>query len=123
MVAAWQVMANAKPAAGTRLWADPRFLWTSLALAGLLLLLALIIAWLRSWKEHSEPEPLSANDQLAHFRELYEKGELSQVEVERIRTKLARQLQQELDITAKPTGPASQETQPPGAAGGKPPPA
>jgi hypothetical protein len=97
MVAAW-LLANAK---GPRPWADPRFLWTSIALAGLILLGVLLIAWLDRWRRQSEPQPLTANDQLAHFRELHEKGELSQAEFDRIRAKLGGELQQELDLSGR----------------------
>jgi hypothetical protein len=124
MVAAWQLLVNAQPPAAPRPWADPRLLWTSLALAGLILLGALVIAWLKRWRRCSEPESLTANEQLARFRDLYETGDLSQAEFERIRAKLAVQLLQELGDSAKPAAPGVQhEPQPPRGAGSEQPPA
>jgi hypothetical protein len=122
MIAAWQAIANAKPPAGLRPWADPRLLWASLALTGLLLLLAVVFALLRRWQKHLEEPPLNANEQLAYFRELFENGEISQAEFDRIRAKLAKQLQVELEIPPKPAGPAASPEPPAPAAGtGQPP--
>jgi hypothetical protein len=50
---------------------------------------------------------LSANEQLANFRALYDKGQLSQTEFERVRESLSRQLQRELDVQAGPPGSAA----------------
>jgi hypothetical protein len=102
MDAAWQALAKADPARPP-LW-DPRLLWLTLALAAILLIGALMIAWIDRWRKRSGTERLSAKDQLANFRSLYEKGQLSQEEFERIRTLLSRQLRHELDVPAGPPG-------------------
>jgi hypothetical protein len=112
MNAAWQIVANAKLPAPA-LARDPRFYWAALALAVIILLGALVIAWLNRWWKHSDVESLTANDQLAHFRELYEKGELSQQEFERIRTSLTPQLRQEFQLPLAPPGAPPPEPSPP----------
>ncbi len=98
MGAAWQAIANAGRARPP-LW-DPRLLWLSLALAAVILIGALIIAWIDRWRRRSGSERLSANEQLANFRRWYEKGQLSQEEFERIRALLSEQLRRELDVPA-----------------------
>jgi hypothetical protein len=103
-------MANAKPPVAPRPWWDPRFLVAALALVGIILLGALIIAWLDRWRKRSGPQPFNANDQLAHFRELYEQGELSQEEFERIRVRLTAQLRQEWDVPGGTSTPAAPES-------------
>jgi hypothetical protein len=122
MIAAWQAIANAKPPAGARPWADPRLLWAFLALAGLLLLLAALVAFLRRWQNSPEEPAPNANDQLGDFRELFERGEISQAEFDRIRAKLGKQLQVELQVPSKPAvPPAPPESPPPAAETGQPP--
>jgi hypothetical protein len=93
MNAAWQAIAQAP---SPLLW-DPRLLWLTLALAAAILIGVLLIAWIDRWRKRSGCERLSANEQLANFRELYEQGELNHEEFERIRATLSPQLRQELD--------------------------
>ena len=83
------------------------FLWLTLALVAVILFGALVIVWLDRWRRRSDSERLSANDQLANFRELYEKGQLGQEEFERIRALLSEELCRELDVPAPPTGTAA----------------
>jgi hypothetical protein len=90
------------------LWA---LLWVALGLAALILLGVLIIAWLNHWRKRAGPELLTANEQLARFRELYEQGQLSQEEFERIRVTLAPQLRQELGVP--PAGVPKEQPAPP----------
>jgi uncharacterized membrane protein len=94
------------------LWGDLRLLWATLALVVIILVGAIVIVWADRWRKRSQSQPLSANDQLAHFRELYEDGELSLKEFERIRATLARQLRAEFDVAAEPP-PAAPPQEPP----------
>src|SRR5262249_54439220 len=89
----------AHPPAAPSLW-DPRLLWATVGLVAIVLVGVLLILWINSWRKRVGSEPLSANDQLARFRELYERGELSHGEFGRIRATLAPQLRQELGIPA-----------------------
>ena len=74
-----------------------------MALAAIILVGAVVIALLDRWRKRGEPAPLTANDQLATFRQLYEQGKLSQEEFERLRNRLAGKLGKELDVPARPS--------------------
>jgi hypothetical protein len=94
---------------------QPRYvLWTSAAaVITLLLLMAVLIAWLERWRKRADQDKISAGDQLAHFRELYERGELSPEEFARVRTLLGDRLKEELDLpTATPEGDSQPEPPP-----------
>ena len=115
MVAPWRAVVLAQAAAG-----DPfqdLLLWAALALAVIILFGVVVLVWLNHWRKRAGLEPLTANDQLAHFRELYDQGELSQEEFERIRAALTPQLQQELGLIAAPAPPGSQGQPPSGKEG------
>jgi hypothetical protein len=94
---------------------DPRLLWATLALIGVILLGALLIVVLDRWRRRLDEEPCStANDQLAAFRTMFERGEMSQEEFERIRAHLGGQLREELDVkVAPPADVPSNGTAPP----------
>jgi hypothetical protein len=100
MLAVSQALAKAKPAGSV--WSDPRWVGAMLALVGLILLGVVVIGWLKSWRKQAESGRPTANDQLAHFQALYQRGELSPEEFDRVRTRLASQLRQELDLPAPP---------------------
>jgi hypothetical protein len=100
MVAAWHLLANARPG-----W-DLRLFWPALTILGVFALGILIIVWVNRWRKRMSQE--SAGDQMVSFRELYERGELSPEEYDRIRSRLARRLRQELDVPA-PAPPAPPE--------------
>jgi hypothetical protein len=93
---------------------DPRTLVLVLLLCGVLLLGAVVIAVAQRWRR-AVPERLSPSDQLAQFRSLYEAGELTREEFERLRSLLGAQIRQEAGV-----GPAAQGPAP--AAGAVPPP-
>ena len=86
MDAALQVVANAGPPRAIP-W-HLEFLWPTVILLAVILAGAWIIISLSRWRRVSGSEQLSANDQLAKFRELYDKGQLSQEEFERIQAQL-----------------------------------
>ena len=108
MDAVWQAVAEAGPPVRSPMW-DPRLFWLTLALVAVILIGALLVAWLDRWRKRSGSERLSANDQLANFRALYEKGQLGEAEFERIRALLSRQLRDELDVPARPSGSAVEQ--------------
>lgn len=72
------------------------FLGPGLWLAGALLLGALLVAIIRRW-QRGESSP-SASNQLAHFRDLYEKGQISEEEFKRLRSVLGGELRRSLQI-------------------------
>jgi uncharacterized membrane protein len=67
-----------------------------LLLACVLALSALTLYAARSFRGSAGQTDLRASEMLTKFRELHAKGELSTEEYRTIRTKLARQLQEEL---------------------------
>jgi hypothetical protein len=84
-------------------WEAPRrLLWPSLALVAVLLLLALFMAWLDRWRKRQAADRLTTNEQLAHFRELFERGEMSREEYARVHALLSDRLRKELDVPPPP---------------------
>jgi hypothetical protein len=65
---------------------------TGLALAGALLIAAAVIALASRWRRAPRSGSTNASEQLSKFRSLYEKGEMSREEFERIRTRLSDQI-------------------------------
>ncbi len=92
-------------------------LWTTLALITVLLVGALVIALVDRWRKRAQhAERQSAGDQLSHFRELYERGELSREEYERVRALLSERLREDLQLPGHPAA----SPPPPGAVQAKP---
>jgi len=89
----------APPTAGVG--SDPRTLLLVLLLIGVLLLGALVIAVAQRWRR-AAPERLSPSDQLARFRLLYEEGQLSREEFDRLRALLGGQIRQEAGAGGDP---------------------
>jgi hypothetical protein len=79
-----------------------RLLWTTLPIIGLILLGAGIIAAAKRWYERPRPLRFTASDELAHFRSLYEEGELSEEEFNRLQAVLGERIKKELDLPAAP---------------------
>ena len=96
---------------------NPRILWPSLGLVAALLVGAVIIAVVSRWRKRSATEGLTAGDQLAHFRRLYELGTITKEEYEAVRTRLASKLRDELNLSA----PAADAPPPKAAEGALPP--
>lgn len=92
-----------------------QLLWAAVGIAGALLLMALILAWVKQWRKKPQPPPLSPSDQLAHFRTLYERGEMSAEEFARVRARLMERMRQDLAAEEPPLLQADDE--PPGADG------
>lgn len=87
-------------------------LWALLPLIVVLLLAAWAISLVRRWRQEEQPVSLSAGEQLSHFRELYEQGELDEEEYQRIRGKLGARIRQEMNVPADPkAGPSGSAEQ------------
>jgi hypothetical protein len=97
---------------------DPRLLWAALALVAAILVGASIIAWADRWRKHPRQDRLGPNEELTHFRTLYEAGELSAAEFNRIHGLLTARIMREMDISApapnEPGVPPPQTQDPPG---------
>jgi uncharacterized membrane protein len=72
-------------------------LWFAVILA----LMALAIAGLRRWRESSAEDQPSTNELLTKFREVHARGGLSDDEYRTIKTKLATQIDAELNDNDK----------------------
>jgi hypothetical protein len=79
---------------------DSRFLWYGLALAGSLLLGAVIIWLVDRWRKRQLKGWQASGDQLSHFRKLYEQGDITAEEFARIRNKLTDQMLKEMEKPA-----------------------
>ena len=96
MQAPWQLLAQAeKPPA-----LDWRLVWATLGIVAAILIGAAIIALVDRWRKRPFQEKLSASDQLAQFRLLYERGQLKPEEFERIRALLTERMKKELEASA-----------------------
>jgi hypothetical protein len=127
MVFPWPALMAAAPEPAKLGTMKSPVLWTTLALVVALLLGALVIAVAERWRKTTREGRSDAGDQLAHFRRLYERGELSREEFERIRAKLGTRLRKELDMpapaAAPPAAPAVPAVPPPNGESTTPPPA
>ena len=103
--------------------------WAGMALSGALLLLAMIISGVKHWRRSRPTRRLSSSDQLAHFRTLYEEGQLSEEEFAQVRALLLGQVKKEADEPPEPhpgpklpaaTAPGSADQIPPSSGNGEP---
>jgi hypothetical protein len=85
-----------------------------LLLVGAVLLAALILVLIKRWNNESAPRD-TAHDQLAHFRDMFQHGEISKEEYQRVHSLLATKIRAEEAAAAPPpaapdaTKPASSE--------------
>jgi hypothetical protein len=91
MLVAWHVLADA----ATQRYKQ-QLLVATLAIAGVLLVAALVLAWVRRLNQRKPSIKLSSSEQLAEFRVLYERGELSSEEFHRLKTILSERIREEL---------------------------
>jgi hypothetical protein len=79
---------------------DPAFqkqyIWATAALSGVLLVAAAAIALFKRWRKRQEESTDSTFNQLTSYRSLYESGELSHEEYQRIRQRVVKKLNPEL---------------------------
>lgn|SRR5262249_38163190 len=71
---------------------DPRVLYYTAALAGSLLLGGIILALVDRWRKRQMNLTRNLQDELASYKALYQRGELSAEEYQRVRGRLADQL-------------------------------
>jgi hypothetical protein len=88
------------------------------ALIGVILLIAVVIFIVDRWRKRPPVERLSTGDQLSQFRLLYEQGQLSREEYDRIKATLMPRLRQEMNVPVRPSEgpkapPAPDEPPPP----------
>jgi hypothetical protein len=82
------------------------WLWTILILTAVVLVAAAVIMSVGRWAKQPGSASRSSGEELASFRVLYERGEFSQEEYDRIRSRLSQKLRSELKVPAeKPAEP------------------
>ena len=89
-------------------------LGATLLLMAVLVIAALVIIVVGRWAKRPRQPAGTSSDELAHFRLLYERGECSREEYERIRSRLVPRLRKEIDVPApspEPPPPTSESSQ------------
>jgi hypothetical protein len=101
MRAPWQLLAQADEKLREL---DLRLIWLTVAvMVGVILIAVAIIAAANRWLKRPFQGKLTASDQLAQFRSLYERGQLNAEEFERIRALLTVRMKLELDLPPAPS--------------------
>jgi hypothetical protein len=93
---------------------DLSLLLPGMYLAAALLVGAAVLAILRRWRRDDPADAPAAGTQLAHYRTLYEQGQISEEEYRRLRTILGVEIRQSVDLPPRPPAPpaSSQAVQP-----------
>jgi hypothetical protein len=107
MVVAWSIVGDSQFTRELPL----SLLGGTVLLMGALALAAITIVYIGRWVKRPKAQ---TSDDLTYYRLLYEQGEFSREEYERIRAKLAQRLRRELDL---PAPPSEAPPAPPGAQG------
>lgn len=79
-----------------------RILKAALPLLVALLLGALVLYFVDRWRKRPMRASSESSDQLTHFRSLYERGEMTREEYERVKGLLTGELQREWNVSAPP---------------------
>ena len=95
---------------------DPQLFYPAMLLIAALLVGAVVIAFVRRWQQlQQRAVGTNASDQLAQYRQMFEKGKISEEEFKRLRAVLSEELRKEIDLpppaSAQPA-PAPQAIQP-----------
>ncbi len=88
-------------ALGKASFTDPKVLIATALLSCALFAGAVIVALASRWRKRQENETFTTHDQLASFRVLYERGELSADEFDRIKRQLLGRLKSDAAAPAK----------------------
>jgi hypothetical protein len=116
---ALNLFAQATPRGGAVPNLDARpLVWLYLILLAVALVGVLLLYFVARWRKRAGQERQSASEQLSDFRALYEQGELSREEFDRVRSLLGERLRKEIDTrtapaAAGPPGPPSPPSPPP----------
>jgi hypothetical protein len=79
-------------------WNDSQVLWAALPLIGALVVGAAVIYFVDRWRKKAERTHSPAEDELTSYRVLYERGEISQEEFDRLKALLGGRLRKELNL-------------------------
>ena len=99
----------------TDLVKDAEFLWLVGALVATLLVAAVLIAWVDRWRKRQLADsPRSEMEQINTYRAMFERGELSKEEYDRIRLREAQRVRDRLAAKeTKTTAAAPSKQEPP----------
>jgi hypothetical protein len=86
---------------------DPRLLIAAGMLSGSLFVFAIILVLVKRWRKKQEIVMPSTNEQLTSYRQLFEDGDLTKEEFERIRKRLLERMRRETGLGEKPAAPAA----------------
>jgi hypothetical protein len=96
----------------------PDIVWGSAGLAGALLVGAIVVYYVDRWRKRAVTEDTrQAGEELTGFRAMYERGEITEEEYNRLRLKVADRVKKAPTPAAGPAAPAG-GTAPPGPAPG-----
>jgi hypothetical protein len=90
-----------------------RLILAAFAIVIIILVGAGIIEVVKRWRKRPYQSKISASEQLAQFRESFEKGQISQEEFERIRALLNERIRQEMEVPAAASATPQEEKPPP----------
>ena len=91
---------------------DPEFLWLVGALVATLIVGAIMISWIERWRKRQlSDSPKADVEQISTYRAMFERGDLSKEEYDRIKQKEAHRLRDKL--TAQATKRSSAGPEPP----------
>jgi len=103
---------------------NPEFLWLVGALIATLLVGAFVLSWVERWRKRQlTGAPANELEQISNYRQMFERGELSKEEYDRIKAKEALRMRDKIAgkpaapspsaPAAKPVQPSAQEPTPP----------
>lgn len=107
------LLAQVNPRGGPVPTVDARVLvWQYLLLLAAALVGVLLLYVVARWRKRAGQERQSASDQLSDFRTLYEHGELSREEYDRVRSLLGERLRHEIEARPAPAAPQGRPAPP-----------
>ena|SRR5947209_14362266 len=104
----WSLLADLTPE--EKVARDERTLWLTATLAGVLLLGAIVLSWLQRWRKRQMAADDNPVASLTTYRAMYEAGELSKEEYERILARVASRTKAKLGV--KPPEPPARPAPP-----------
>jgi uncharacterized membrane protein len=97
-IAIWAKV-EARAVTGSRGMVWPLVILTAVVVVGIVL-----IVWMDRWRRRPDQLNLTPAEQLARFQELYDRGELSQQEFDRIKARLEKKVRSEPPVPPQANG-------------------
>jgi hypothetical protein len=81
-------------------------LWITVGLLALALVIgAVVLAAVDRWRKKTNPFDVGSVEEVSNFREMYESGEITHAEYERIRNKVSDRVKETVGVKSPPTSP------------------